>query len=775
MGQGRLRALIVDDNRDHATLMQSALREELEAETRWCGSAQAALEEMRGEQPDVVVLDYRLPDAKGWEALDAIREAADVPVVVVTCQGNEGAAVAALKAGAEDYVPKDAHYLRRLPAVVQRAVEAHRRRREEISRLKEIAEAIGGSLELESVAGACLDGVVELLRPDAAWLLLPADGPLPAEGPLPDGTGSLELVGARGISPETARRLEPVFRSQASAPVNLRRHRHAGFLCAGAKQGGRFGPHETELLCTIASHTASAVQNARLFASLSRAKLEWERTFDSISDPILISDDQLRLVRVNKAAAACFGLPLREAAGKVCHEIITGGDGACPWHEALAQGRPVSSDRYLAHLDRWFAFSAFPFEDGEGRRVGVVHVLRDITEERKLREQMAQAQKLATMGELVAGVAHELNNPLTGILGFAHLLLRNKAGQSLHADLEKIANEARRAARIVRNLSAFARQPSAGGMARRLVSVNDLVCKTLELRAYQLDVAGVDVVLELADDLPQTVADPDELQQVFLNIIVNAEQAMAGRRASKCLAIRTLRTGAGEIRAQFRDNGIGIPEKMIDRIFDPFFTTKEPGQGTGLGLSLCFGIVRGHGGTISARNHPSGGAVLTVDLPVKTEEPLEAVCGEAGAPKQEARPGRILVVDDEPVVAAFVERTLAEEGHEVSVCEDGQTAMALLRNAQFDLVLCDVKLPDLSGAEIYRQMVARRPEMRPRFIFLTGDTLGAETAEFLAGGGQLWLEKPMMPEELKRAVGQCLAVKAVCDGREHSTTGSGGG
>jgi len=751
MGEAKLRAVIVDDNPDHALLIQNALREELGAEAVSCGSAAEALGEIGRERPDVVVLDYRLPDSKGWDALAAIRERVDVPVVVVTCQGSERAAVGALKAGAEDYVPKDGEYLRALPAVVLRAVENHRRRREEVGQLRRISEALAGSLVLESVVAASLDGVMSLLRPDAAWLVLP------------EADGSLELVGTRGISPERARKPEATFRSQGAAPVVVKEDGAPGFLCVGAKAAGRFGAHHLQLLGTIASHTASAARNAQLFASLARAKAQWERTFDSISDPILISDPQFRIVRLNRAAAACFDVPIQEAVGRVCHELVKGSEGPCPWHDALRRGLPVSSDRYLAHLDRWFSFSAFPFENGEGDRVGVVHVLRDITEERKLRQQMAQAPKLAAIGELVAGVAHELNNPLTGIVGFAHLLLQKGPEAAIREDLDKIASEARRAARIVRNLSAFGRDASCSRLLRRLVDINDLIRKTLELRSYQLNVSGIDVVLELARELPRTAADPDELQQVFLNMINNAEQAMAGRRRRKSLIIRTARGQSGGIRIQVRDSGTGMSEKIIDRIFDPFFTTKEAGRGTGLGLSLCYGIVRAHGGSIGAANHPEGGAVFTVDLPV-------CAAPAGGDPEAEQReaalvvsPCAILVVDDEPVVAAYVERVLAEEGHRVTVCEEGAEALALLRNAEFDLILCDLKLPDMSGREIYERAVETRAQVRDRFVFMTGDTLGPETGEFLSRYRVPWVEKPILPEALKEVVGQRLAAGAAVD------------
>jgi len=752
MGQGKLRAVIVDDNPDHALLMQNALREELGAETTVCGSAAAALDEIGRSSPDAIVLDYRLPDSKGWEVLAAIRERADVPVVVVTCRGSERTAVGALKAGAEDYVPKEGEYLRLLPAVVLRAVESHRRRREDLGDLRRISEALAGSLELEAVVTASLDGVMELLRPDAAWLVLP------------EADGSLELVGARGISPEGARKPEAAFLSQGAAPVLMKEGERPGFLCAGARAAGRFGAHHLELLGTIASHTASAARNAQLFASLERAKAQWERTFDSISDPILISDPQFRIVRLNRAAAACFDVPIKEAVGRVCYELVKGSEGPCPWHDALGRGVPISSDRYLARLDRWFSFSAFPFENGEGKRVGVVHVLRDITEERVLRGQMAQAQKLAAIGELVAGVAHELNNPLTGILGFAHLLLQKGLEAAMRDDLEKIAGEARRAARIVRNLSAFSREASSSRLSRRPVDIEDLIRKTLELRGYQLNVSGIDVVLELAGDLPRTAADPDELQQVFLNIINNAEQAMAGRGSRKSLVIRTARSRSGGIRIQVRDSGAGIPEKVMDRIFEPFFTTKESGRGTGLGLSVCYGIVQAHGGSIGVANHPDGGAVFTVELPVCAAPEGEESEEEREEAAVSVPPCAILVVDDEPVVAAYVERVLAEEGHRVTVCEEGAEALAMLGKAEFDLIVCDLKLPDMSGREIYEKAVEMRAEARDRFVFLTGDTLGPETGEFLSRHRLPWLEKPVLPEELKRAIGQRLAVGAAVNG-----------
>lgn len=384
MKQETLRILVVDHDRDHALLMEKALRQELGTATSSCSSAREALKLITQHPPHAVVLDYDLPDTPGPQAVIALRARLDVPVIVVTDQGSEPAAVEALKVGAEDYLPKAGPYLRTLPVVVLRALNNHQRRRQDFAQLKHTAQALASSLELDAVIQAALDGVMVLLQPDAAWLLLPG----------PEGT--LELVGSRGLSPDSIAAPGSGFQSRASAPVVLKREQRPGFLCAGARVQERFGPRHLELLSTIASHTATAVQNAQLFASVSRAKAQWERTFDSIPDPILISDHEFRLIRINRAAARCLNLPLRQASGRICHRVLLHSDQPCPWHSAILRGVSVSSDRYLSHLQRWFCFSAFPFEDQEGHPLGVVHVLRDVTDERKLSDHLSQAEKLPT-------------------------------------------------------------------------------------------------------------------------------------------------------------------------------------------------------------------------------------------------------------------------------------------------------------------------------------------------------------------------------------------
>ncbi|MBM3143298.1 MAG: PAS domain S-box protein, partial [Chloroflexi bacterium] len=309
-----------------------------------------------------------------------------------------------------------------------------------------------------------------------------------------------------------------------------------------------------------------------------------------------------------------------------------------------------------------------PLRNPKGEIIGFRGVGRDITErkraeeERKQLEQKAQVtSRLASVGEMAAGVAHEINNPLTGVIGYAQLLMDGKDIPSdIRRDLAAINEGAQRVASIVKRLLVFSRQVKP---ERRDVDINELIESTLALRAYHLRVNNIKVTIQLAPDLPETVADPGQLQQVFLNLVVNAETEMKLARGKGKLLIKTEKVD-NTIRISFKDNGPGIAKKNLERIFDPFFTTREVGQGTGLGLSLCHGIVAEHNGKMYAESKLGKGATFVVELPVVTEaeqpKPSEAVVEE---PEKVAK-ARILVVDDEQVIRDFVKRVLAGEGYE---------------------------------------------------------------------------------------------------------------
>jgi two-component system NtrC family sensor kinase len=346
---------------------------------------------------------------------------------------------------------------------------------------------------------------------------------------------------------------------------------------------------------------------------------------------------------------------------------------------------------------------------------------------------------MSAIGQLVSGVAHELNNPLAGISAFAQLLLSEKRfPPDQRTAAEMIYAEARRASRIVQNLLTFARQHKP---ERTPTSVNQVLDDTLELRGYELRVRGIDVQRDYDEQSPETMADAHQLQQVFLNLITNAEQAMErAERDQQRLAIRTHRIG-DIIRIEVEDTGPGIPPNLLERIFNPFFTTKPTGSGTGLGLSISLGIVREHEGRIWAENATQGGARFVIELPIVAPRPT----GEfQSSPATHLVADRlhVLVVDDEASVRVALQRYLSGRGHEVETTASGREALARMREDAFDAVIIDMRMPDVSGEQLFGELKARDPSYAERVIFTTGQLVDDAVRSFLASTGRPCVPKP---------------------------------
>jgi signal transduction histidine kinase/ActR/RegA family two-component response regulator len=428
---------------------------------------------------------------------------------------------------------------------------------------------------------------------------------------------------------------------------------------------------------------------------------------------------------------------------------------------------------------------------------GIVVVAREFLSRRALiragqdlmttKQQLVQREKLAAVGQLVSGVAHELNNPLQGVLGYAELMLATKPAALETEELRAIRDNANRAAGIVRNLLTFAGRTTS---ARGWEQINRVVRDAITVREPQLNGAGIDLVLDAADRLPLVYIDAARLEDVIVNLIENAEAAIAARRDGKSLSRTVPEKARGEIRIVTRmqsepdrifvevaDNGSGLKDEDLSRIFDPFFTTREVGQGTGLGLSVCYGIVREHGGQITARNGAVGGAVFTIELPVMAESLIVASAAAAGIvpPLAEARPSapvasyammrppdveidatprrrKALVVDDEESNAALVRRVLAGAGYDVESTTLSRRALVMIERTAYDAVIADVKMPELSGQELYGRVCQIRPEMARRFIFITGDIDGEDTRQFLDESRCSYFMKPFNLERLTAAV-----------------------
>jgi len=390
--------------------------------------------------------------------------------------------------------------------------------------------------------------------------------------------------------------------------------------------------------------------------------------------------------------------------------------------------------------------------------------LEQIVNERTQR--LLQSEKVATMGSLLAGVAHELNNPLSVVLGQAHLLRGRATDRSLVERADKITAAADRCARIVKNFLALARQRPP---ERTDVRLDQVVQEAIELLAYELRTSNVEVVLELAGDLPVVWADAHQLHQVVVNLLANAHQAMRRMDTERRITIRT-RLERERLLLEVIDTGPGIPAEIQSRIFEPFFTTKPQGEGTGLGLSLCKRMLEEHDGTITAESEVGRGTTFRIELPVVSRptaspaagecEPLPAIAGKA-----------ILIVDDEPDLAATLAEALERDGHQVEVAAHGTMALAMLERRAFDMILSDTKMPILDGERFYAEIELRFPGLRHRIVFVTGDILSPEKREFLERTGAPHILKPFDLREVRQVV-QRMLVDADDGARRESGPGS---
>ncbi len=389
----------------------------------------------------------------------------------------------------------------------------------------------------------------------------------------------------------------------------------------------------------------------------------------------------------------------------------------------------------------------------------VALLVRDVGERRRreeqsrdLYQQLLQAEKMAALGQTMSGVAHELNNPLGAILALAERLRLQGARTPLAAGLQTLHKEAERAARIARQLLTAARKRQT---TRLMVPINEVVAETARLREAELHQAGIRLDLALAPDLPDVFADPHQLQQVILNLLINAEHAMVRSGTGRAIRLETTLEETDSVRIVVRDDGPGMSAEVLGKVFDPFFTTKDVGEGTGLGLAVAQAIVAEHGGRILAESSPGQGATFAIVLPAAgaTMQAPRAAARPAPSPPEAFGAGlRVLLADDEAALADAVADTLRDAGFEVTVARDGEEALARARAQTFDAVICDLRMPRVDGPTFYRAIAAISPPQARRVIFVTGDVTGTEAARFLDESGCRWLAKPFRLAELLRVV-----------------------
>jgi two-component system NtrC family sensor kinase len=434
--------------------------------------------------------------------------------------------------------------------------------------------------------------------------------------------------------------------------------------------------------------------------------------------------------------------------------------------QRLSQDGHVES--YLLRLRRaagppfWVEVTARAERAPASRGLRIEAVLRDVTERKKLQDQardmyqqLVQAEKLATLGQTMSGVAHELNNPLATILACAERLAGRTLEPVTQRDLDAIHNAAERAARIVRNLQTFARKRHT---TRTTVDLNQVVTETLALRAYEQRAANVVIVQALAAGLPPIFADPHQIQQILLNLIINAEQAMLGAHGRGTLILRSWHDAERDaVILEVHDDGPGMPEEVQAKVFDPFFTTKAVGKGTGLGLTVAYAIANEHGGRLRVESGRGRGASFFLELPVggATVRPPEPV--RPGALPPVPAGSRALVIEDERALGDAVAAALIDEGFAVDRAENGEEGLARLTERRYGVVICDLKMPKVDGVALFAQVSERMPDVKHRMVFVTGDVAGTDTERFLEESGCRWIAKPFRLRDLVRVARETMA------------------
>jgi PAS domain S-box-containing protein len=497
-------------------------------------------------------------------------------------------------------------------------------------------------------------------------------------------------------------------------------------------------------------------ENERLFHMVAKSKEEWVATFDAIQDLISIHDIDNRILKVNRALANKFNTTPEDLIGRDCHDLFfkgTESNKECPHKTTLATCKVADADYDDLTIEGSYNITTFPVLDDNGKPWATVHITRDITHEKLLGEQLLHAEKLSSVGKLVAGIAHELNNPLMGIMGFSQILMDmpgDKKIEDIKDKIGKIYHESLRTAKIVKNLLTFAR---ASKTEREYHNINEIIKKTSEMREYSLRTNNIEITLNLESQLPHTMVDIYQLQQVFINIINNAEDAMVEVHAKGKIEVTTA-LKKNKIVITFKDDGPGVRKEVIRKVFDPFFTTKDVGKGTGLGLSITHGIITEHGGAIDIASPEGGGAVVTIELPVLKREAWAQVTKAIteDSPIADNSVSRysdkqVLIVDDEKSIRETLADLLNKKGFTVQTARDGREALEALTEARFALMIFDIKMPGISGIELYNEIVKKHEYLKSHLIAVTGDVFSADVKEFLSTTKCPYFLKPF---ELKK-------------------------
>lgn len=739
-----MRTLVVEDDDTQRALLISGLQE-LGHEVEAVADGDAGLLAHLREPYELLVIDWVMPKMDGLtlcHRIRAIPNAQQPYVLMVTGRDRPQDLAAVLDAGADDYIakPMEVALLHTRVRIAEQRV-AHERRH------RQAREALARSeVEFRRVIERCPLGVMAFRNHNVVYVNDAGAKALGAERG--DLVGrSVEDLMTHGDGDLTARRLERFERTEVPPPpmeCTITRTNAAPMTAwvIPVTQALLDGERATFMMFEDITERRAAERELRLT----------QFAIDHAADPALWLSRAGRIAYVNHAACLMLGYPRNELEGKSVCEIDIAMVGTTPvgWAAGVtgtsktlfrtASGRTVPVE---------VSTNVLSF-DGEEF---VVAFARDLSERERMAANLQKADRLASVGSLAAGVAHEINNPLAYVIANLEVLHEDlngmtvEGGDVMRRSLREALDGADRVRRIVGDLKSFARADDDEVQA---VDVHEVIDAAADIASNEIR-HRAELVRQYGD-VPRVRGNPGRLTQVFLNLLVNAAHAIDEGQPQQRITIRTREQSDG-VMVEVSDTGSGISDEMVDRIFDPFFTTKPLGMGTGLGLSICHGIINALGGEIRVDTHQGEGSTFRVFLrKADARNALPELRPRLGGPSGPApiRALRILVVDDEPLIGEGIRRAL--RGHDVEIARGGREAVERCETSDFDLVLCDVMMPDLSGMEVYGKLRLTKPGLEAKFVFMTGGAFTPKARDFLEKVQAEHLEKPFSLRELRTLV-----------------------
>ena len=726
-----LKVLLADDNRDHIELITEILNQELKAEVEGVTTGEECLKKVSQTRYDLLLLDYLFPKINGLDILKEIVEKDyDLPVIMITGHGSEKVAVEAMKTGAIDYIVKSEDGFEALPSAAKRAIEKSRLKK----KLKESEE------EIRDLAKFPSENPYPVLRISKEGIILYAND------------NSLSLLGEWGTS------------LNQSAPDYLRQ------LVTEVLNTGLTKNIEIEHQGRILSFVVVPIYNTdyvnfygrditerkKAEEDIKQSAREWETTFNSITDLVSIQNKDLKLIRVNKACADLFRARPEELIGKTCYEVFHGTKEPlpnCPHLRALETKKTASTEFFDSRFEIHFEVSASPLFNKEGEVFGTVHIAKDITQRKRLQEQLIQTEKLAAVGTLAYGIAHEFNNILAGMMANAELGLITREPEQVKECFETIVESSQRASSITNNLLAFARQKEA---RKELTDITEPLKSVLSITKRELEKFNIEIV-EKFKPVPKIYCDAGQLSEVFLNMVTNARDAMHPKGGALNIEVESV---GDNIRIIFKDTGCGIPEEIKGKIFEPFVTTKgalgkSEIPGTGLGLFLSYGIIDGYKGKIEVETKVGRGTKFTIQIPVSKNLPREFLLDtRIESSKETERKLKILLVDDESPICSSLKKFLESKGHLVATSLRGKEGLEFFKKDKFDLVLSDITMPDMDGIELIKKM--KDNDSKTRIIVITGHIEKEKEEKAREAGADEVLIKPFKNELLYQTISKIV-------------------